>query len=153
MTIRPVIFSDIPAVAELERHIFSPPYSQAALEQELAVPDAVFFAAEEEGRIIGYALLRCLGDEAELYRVAVSPEVRRRGIASLLLREGIEKCRERGAETIWLEVRSGNEPARALYRRFGFTEAYIRKNYYSDPQEDAVVMSLALPRQSEETPC
>lgn len=153
MTVRPVTLEDIPAVAELERRLFSPPYSPAALARELNIPDAVFYVAEAEGLILGYVLLRCLGDEAELHRIAVSPAHRRRGVAARLLEEGLEACRKRGARTVWLEVRAGNAPARALYRRFGFAEAYVRKNYYTDPQEDAAVMSLTLPRQSEETPC
>jgi len=79
--IAPVNQEDIAAICEMERRFFSPPYSQSALEHEKTHPDAVFLAAREEERLVGYVLLRCLGDEGELHRIAVLPEWRGRGIA------------------------------------------------------------------------
>jgi ribosomal-protein-alanine N-acetyltransferase len=151
--IAPVNQEDIAAICEMERRFFSPPYSQSALEHEKTHPDAVFLATREEERLVGYVLLRCLGDEGELHRIAVLPEWRGRGIALGLLANGIDLCARRGAGTIWLEVREGNAPARALYSRFGFTQEGLRKRYYEDPQEDAVIMAYRAPRGKEETPC
>jgi len=149
----PVKPEDIAAVLEMERLIFSPPYSQTVLEQELTAPCAVFLAAKEDGRLVGYILLRALGDEAELHRIAVLPERRGRGLARRLLEEGVGACVKSGAETVWLEVRESNAPARALYERFGFTTEGVRKNYYVNPQEDAVIMAYRAPHRKEETPC
>ena len=153
MRILPVTPEDVQAIFEMEQSLFSPPYSLAAIEHELTAPGAVFLAAKEEGRLAGYVLLRCLLDEAELHRIAVPPDCRGRGIARRLLCEGIEECQRRGAETVWLEVREGNAPARALYESFGFTKEGVRKNYYDNPQEDAVIMAYRLPHRKEETPC
>ena len=91
------------------------------------------------GEVRGFALLRCF-DDAELIRIAVSPEHRRRGIGRRLLSELIEETGRRGIHDIFLEVRSGNAAAIGLYRSAGFENAGIRKDYYHEPKEDALIL-------------
>ncbi len=90
-------------------------------------------------RLAGFALLRCF-DDAELIRIAVAKEYRRQGIGSKLLRDLIDETRRRDIHTIFLEVRSSNAPAIGLYEGAGFERVGVRKNYYSAPQEDALIM-------------
>ena len=87
-------------------------------------------------RLLGYALLRVL-DDAELLQIGVNEECRRRGIGRALLRESLRLADEKN---VFLEVREGNGPARGLYANCGFSEIGRRKRYYTDPQEDAVLM-------------
>ncbi len=99
-------------------------------------------SSEQDGtrlRAVGFGLLRCF-DDAELIRIAVSPEERRRGTGRLLLRELIAECRRREIPNLFLEVRSGNEAAIGLYSQAGFTAEGIRRNYYHEPLEDALIM-------------
>jgi ribosomal-protein-alanine N-acetyltransferase len=91
--------------------------------------------------VVGFAAFHRVDDEAELRNVAVDPAHQRRGIARRLLAEGIREMREAGARRIFLEVRASNLAARALYASMGFTTGAVRKRYYRDPEEDAVVMS------------
>lgn len=98
------------------------------------------FVAELEGRVAGYIVFQRISeDETEILNLAVDPEYRRRGVASALLRAVIERSRGR----LWLEVRVSNAAARRLYRKFGFVETGIRQNYYANPPEDGIVMTLA----------
>ena len=94
---------------------------------------------EEKGRAIGFGLLRCL-DDAELMRIAVSQGERRRGAGRLLLSEMISECRRREIRNIFLEVRRSNTAALSLYREAGFSAEGVRKAYYHEPEEDAVIM-------------
>lgn len=100
--------------------------------------DAGGSGCEAEG-IAGFGLLRCF-DDAEVLRIAVRETDRRRGIGRELLSNMIAEAKRRGAGSIFLEVRYGNHAAVELYRKAGFTEEGIRKDYYSDPKEDALIM-------------
>ncbi|MDW8355133.1 MAG: ribosomal protein S18-alanine N-acetyltransferase [Bryobacterales bacterium] len=98
------------------------------------------FVAELDGRVAGYIVFQRLSEqETEILNLAVDPACRRRGVASALLRAVIERSPGR----LWLEVRVSNTAARALYRKFGFVDAGIRQNYYANPPEDGIVMTLA----------
>ncbi len=97
--------------------------------------------ADEPGRLAGYALFSIVAGEAELLRIAVDPECRRKGIGRRLFSRMLEKLRAEKAEKLFLEVRSKNEAAIGLYRSFGMTGAGCRKNYYSNPAEDALIMT------------
>ncbi|MDO5139983.1 MAG: ribosomal protein S18-alanine N-acetyltransferase [Eubacteriales bacterium] len=90
-------------------------------------------------RVAGFGLLRCF-DDAEVVRIAVRGEYRREGIGSRLLEGLISEAKRRRVSGIFLEVRSSNLAAVSMYRRAGFTEEGIRKNYYSSPAEDALIM-------------
>jgi len=94
--------------------------------------------------IAGYIVARETAGELHINNVAVRPEFRRRGIGAALLESVIQEARRRKANTAFLEVRSGNYTAQALYQKCGFRAIAQRANYYSEPREDAVVMSLVL---------
>ena len=103
--------------------------------------DCKVFAAVRDGCIAGFLILSTVLDEAEIIEVAVSENLRKKGIASELMREIFDWCQKNGIIRIFLEVRESNLPARECYKKFGFSEDGQRKNYYRDPVEDAVLMS------------
>lgn len=106
--------------------------------------DHKVFTAMRDGRVAGFLILSAVLDEAEILEVAVSGDLRRKGIASELMSEISNWCQKNGIAQIFLEVRESNLPARAYYKKFGFSENGRRKNYYRDPVEDAVLMSKKL---------
>ena len=122
----------IGGVAALERECFSHPWSEASLREELDNSQAHFLCAAADGRVVGYIGVQ---------NVAVSEEFRRRKIAERLLDEAERGARERGCAFITLEVRASNAPAKALYIKHGFEQVGTRKNFYSDPREDAEIMT------------
>jgi ribosomal-protein-alanine N-acetyltransferase len=89
-------------------------------------------------------VLWCILDQGELANVAVTPRLRGRGLGTYLLARVLDVARERGIQTMFLEVRASNEPAHDLYRRFGFSEVGRRKAYYDHPREDALIMAAKL---------
>lgn len=99
---------------------------------------------DSEDTIAGYSVLRVLAPEAEIEDICVSEDMRKCGIGEKLLRHMIAVAKEKEAENIYLDVRSQNTAARNLYEKTGFTESYIRKSYYRDPVDDAVIMMLKL---------
>ena len=101
-------------------------------------------AVEDSGPIAGYIVARETAGELHINNVAVRPEFRRRGIGESLLNRVIEEARRRKANAAFLEVRSANHAAQALYEKSGFRAIARRTNYYSEPLEDAVVMTLML---------
>lgn len=121
----------------LEAECFSDPWSVSSLETQLSSGQSVWLVQEEEGKPVGYALGTEICGEAELYRIAVLSSHRRRGLGEKLLSEFLEQCRSRKAEKVFLEVRSRNSPAIALYEKAGFERISIRKGYYGD--DDAVI--------------
>ncbi len=129
---------DIEFIAAAEAACFSGPWSVSEVS---AVCDSEY-AVVEVIETIGYAVGRISADEAELYRIGVLPEKRREGYGAELMKRFIEACRSRGAEKIFLEVRSKNAPAVHLYERVGFLPINTRKNYYGD--DDALVYMLEI---------
>ena len=103
-----------------------------------------FTVALEGDVLMGHLVLSTVLDEGSIDNVAVSPEYRRRGVADALVLDAIARGREMGLAFITLEVRAGNDPAIALYRKHGFGEVGRRKNYYEKPREDAILMTLVL---------
>lgn len=97
-----------------------------------------------QDNLAGYSILRLLGPEAEIEDICVSEDMRRCGIAESLMHHMISIAREKSASIIYLEVRSSNEAAKSLYRKMGFENSYVRKGYYRDPMDDAIIMSLKL---------
>ena len=137
----PMDRSHIEQIAALERQCFSTPWSEAALEEELYNPQASFIVAEGPGeQVLGYAGLQVILDEGYIANIAVRPDVRRQGIAGALLDV---YCRfgQVNLAFLTLEVRASNAPAIALYRKYGFQQAGLRKNYYDRPREDGVIMT------------
>jgi ribosomal-protein-alanine acetyltransferase len=105
----------------------------------------MIFALFRSGRVAGFFVLSSVLDEAEIIEVAVSENLRRNGIASQLMTEVFEWCEKNGVANIFLEVRESNFPAIEYYKKYGFVENGIRKNYYRDPVENAILMLKKLP--------
>lgn len=145
----PMDRSHLESIAALERQCFSAPWSIPMLEEELFNPQASFLVAEgENGQVLGYAGLQVVLDEGYIANIAVDPKWRRQGLAGELLEV---YCRFAQAHLAFLtlEVRASNEAAIALYVKHGFVQAGIRKNYYQDPKEDALIMTREFHREGE----
>ncbi len=143
MEIRKMIADDAPSVAELEAAIFPDPWKQKDIFSYICMPDGMCYSAVADGNVVAYIIGRVIPPEGEVYRIATREGYRRKGIAYRLLDYAVKCQKGRGLESLFLEVRSKNIPARNLYRSYGFREIGLRKNYYSDPTDDAVVMLRA----------
>ena len=139
----PMTKERLPAVAALEQVCFpADPWSLELFQAALENPSASILLAEgEDGSLLGYAVLSVILDEGNLDNIAVAPEARRRGVADALLDVLTGFGRDHLA-ALMLEVRASNAPAIALYQKHGFAVVGRRKNYYSAPREDAVLMTL-----------
>lgn len=144
--VSPVTFDDLPAIIAIEEQSPSP-WTPAQLEGEFFGPHGCHLACRqgESGRLIGFIMGRLVCDEAEILKIAVSFGDRCSGAGSSLLSEFIERIRPAGIRKCHLELRRANIPALALYEKFDFQVTGLRNNYYSDPKDDAVCMSLSLP--------
>jgi len=141
---RPATEEDIPRILEIEREVISPPWTHGALLSEVYNDDSFFVvAAGQHGIIQGFTILRRFADEAELLQIAVDSSVRRRGVADALMAAALEFSAHSALRSVFLEVRKSNEAAIMLYKKHGFKPVRFRKDYYSYPTEDAVVMSLS----------
>ena len=130
-----------PALAALEARCFPDPWDTAAFEAAFGRKAfAAFGVADGAGGLAAYATFHFLGDEFEVLNVAVAPELRGRGLAGALFGQVLQLVDKMGMTRGYLEVRAGNVPARRLYQRHGFHEAGVRKQYYPDNGEDALVM-------------
>ena len=130
MDIRRSIPDDATAIAEMEGEYFSDSWSKKDIFSYICSDDGMCFSALDNGEVIGYIIGRKIPPEAEIYRVAVRMDKRKRGVGYRLLSYALKTERGSGVETVFLEVRSRNDAARALYSAYGFTEAGIRKGYY-----------------------
>ncbi len=133
---------DLPAMAEIERRCFHTPWSEESLREDLmGNPLSVYLVLEaESGDVAGYMSLWRILDEGHINNVAVLPEYRRHGGASDMLEFMLKYSERNGISSHTLEVRVSNEGAIGLYRKFGFREAGVRKGYYEDNGEDALIM-------------
>ena len=143
--VRRMTADDIGQVLEVERACFSEPWSADAFSATLLLPYAHYYVAEIEGdggepRIIGECGVRDIVGEGEITNVAVLPQCRGYGIASQMLGILLEESVQNGMTAFTLEVRAGNGPAIALYRKFGFETEGIRAGFYEKPVEDALIM-------------
>ncbi len=129
-------------MAALEQVCFSCPWSKTMLAGELENPHARYIVAEDGGEVLGYMGMYIVEDQGFVSNIAVSPHVRRQGIASELMREQICYACDNGVREIMLEVRASNTSAIELYKRFGFFCAGMRPRYYERPTEDAILMNL-----------
>ena len=133
---------DATAIAEMEAECFPDPWSRKDILSYICSRDGMCFAAVKDGVPIAYVIGRIIPPEGEIYRIAVKESERCRGIGYRLLSFALKTERGRGLETTFLEVRSKNTAARALYSAHGFKEISVRKNYYKNPDDDAVIMLL-----------
>jgi len=140
-TIRAATIADLPAIVELEEEAFDPSWSQATLSKAIGDERTVVVVAEVDGAISGYGTAWCIGDEAELTRLAVFERSRRQGLGGRLLKALLTDCAKLGAARVFLEVRSSNVAAFKMYHNAGFIRIGERKRYYANG-EDAVVMSF-----------
>ncbi len=123
-------------IADIEKHCFADAWSLAAIEKSMELPYNRWHLLMEEA----YIHYRIVGDEAELLRIGVLPEARKRGQGSALLRAMLEDLEKEKVRRCFLEVRCSNHAAISLYRKFGFQESGRRKAYYNKPVEDALLM-------------
>ncbi len=137
----PADFGMLERISEMEREIFSDPWSVQSLENCLKNPAFAFLALlDGQGELCGYLIGSLIETEGEICSLAVSPDRRREGIGGALLSAFLQMGEDRGCEQTFLEVRAGNAPALALYQSVGFVEYGRRKRYYRNPVEDAVLM-------------
>ena len=135
---------DIPAVARLECECFSDPWSPASLETTLKDKNSAFLVARSDGKVVGYIGMLLVLDEGQILNVAVSADMRRRGIGRRLIQEMTALGISRGLRFFTLEVREGNLPAICLYEGLGFRKTGRRPDYYTKPCEAAVLMDLTV---------
>lgn len=134
--------ADLPRIADLEKEIFSDAWSLSALQESLRQKRRTLLKGIWlEGILVGYIIFYYVLDEGEIARIAVDPVYRRKGAAAHLLLAVEAFCEKAHIERLMLEVRSSNSPAISFYKEYGFTEDGVRKNYYQNPLEDAVLMS------------
>jgi ribosomal-protein-alanine N-acetyltransferase len=142
--IREMYPDDIPEIVSIERLSFSTPWSETSFRGEIYSRYSVTRVAELNGVIVGYICVKHVADECHLLDLAVHPDYRRRGIARALLNEVIQELRIEGCRFFYLEARLSNYAARKLYEKFGFNMVGVRKGYYVNPAEDAVIMMMEL---------
>ncbi len=142
MTVSIMTKEDVGSVAALEKECFASPWTQETLLEETDNPTAVFLAAKQDGKVIGYIGSNNILGEVFITNIAVKNEYRRTGVASLLLDTLIKKCKSEKAVYITLEVRKSNFAAIKLYEKYGFSLVGERKNFYSNPYEDALLYTL-----------
>lgn len=140
MEIRRSVPDDVSAIAEMEMNIFGDPWGERDVLSYVCSDTGMCFTALEEGQPIAYIIGKKIPPEGEIYRIAVREDKRQRGIGYRLLSYALKTELGDGVETVFLEVRSKNVPARALYKAYGFKEIGTRRNYYRNPQDDAIVM-------------
>lgn len=140
MTINPMKEDHVAQVAALERQCFADPWSEGSIASELDNPLSLWLVAEQDGAVCGYVGSQTVLDETDMMNIAVRPDCRRHGIAAALIDELIVRLKERGSHILRLEVRVSNAPAIALYDSLGFTQLGIRKNYYRNPKENALIL-------------
>jgi ribosomal-protein-alanine N-acetyltransferase len=153
-TIRRCVPTDLERVTAIERASFSDPWSFETFSAALALRHMRFLVAEESGgaggrggaepRLVGYVVALVMADEGEIADVAVAPEMRRRGIARMLLERVGADVMEAGVQALYLEVRESNAAGRALYESLGFAQVGRRRGYYQHPSEDALLLRREL---------
>ena len=139
--LRRLDLSDLDAVERIERASYPAPWSRSMFAGELAKPSSLSLGAvDETGALVGYLVLSRYVDAWHVMNVAVAPERRREGIASALLRQLLDETRGDARRGYTLEVRVSNVGAISLYERFGFRAKGVRRGYYTDNREDALIM-------------
>lgn len=144
--LRPATATDVPAIAAIERAVFSDPWSPASIRESVGMPWMFTWVAEGgAGEVVGYVFCREVAGESELLNIAVAPELRRGGVGRTLLGAALTWAEGRGARETFLEVRASNAAAIALYEREGFRAVGRRPGYYQHPAEDAILYRRPAP--------
>lgn len=144
MEIVPFQTADLDEIMEIENVSFPTPWTRQCYLDLVPLETISFYVAKDEKAVVGYMLYQTWGDELELHSIAVSPKRRRCGIARKMIEYMMDDARSRGVRNVFLQVRPSNEAARSLYTKFGFNVIGVRKNYYRDNFEDALVMKSDL---------
>jgi ribosomal-protein-alanine N-acetyltransferase len=142
---RPMLEVDLDQVTAIEKASMPSPWSKELFEEELRRPLARYFVVEVEGKVAGYMGYWQAPEEAHIINLAIGPEFRRQGLGAQMIERCVEFAGKRGARLATLEVREGNQAAQALYEKCQFRSIAIRKQYYSDNLEDAIVMIREIP--------
>ncbi len=143
--LREMRLGDLDQVLQIETRSFPTPWSRKAFVSELTRNRyAYYIIAQMDDRVVGYGGMWVIGDEAHITNIAVDPECRRRGIGKRLLQELLDRARDFGARSVTLEVRRSNVAAQRLYEGQGFEARGVRKGYYTDTGDDAIVMVKTL---------
>ena len=142
MELRPLQLRDLAAIEEIEHRSYPTPWSRSMFASELAKPSSICLGAfdQEDDTLLGYLIISRYVDAWHVMNVAVAPERRRGGIASMLLNRLFEQTAGDGRRGYTLEVRVSNAGAIRLYERLGFRSRGIRRGYYTDNREDALIM-------------
>jgi ribosomal-protein-alanine N-acetyltransferase len=139
--IEPMTLKDLDRVLEIESRSYPTPWSRRAFVSEVTDNSyAYYYVARKGDLIVGYVGMWVILEEAHITNIAVDPDYRRLGLGRLMLETMFDRAREHGATRMTLEVRVSNITAQSLYKKLGFTERGIRKGYYTDIQEDAIIM-------------
>lgn len=140
MLIRNMTISDVDEVYEIEKEAFSDPWSKTSFLESIAGPSNHYLVAIMDGSVVGYCGYWGIAGEGYIYNVAVKTSHMRQGIGQKMLEELIIQAVGRGITSLTLEVRHSNGAAINLYKKLGFIEAGVRKDFYSKPLEDAIIM-------------
>ena len=132
--------SHVAQVAELEKSCFSAPWSENSIRYELTIPLSLWLVAMEADALAGYVGSQSVIDEADMMNIAVHPDYRNQGVAKNLIQTLMDTLSGQGSHSLMLEVRQSNEPAKNLYASLGFETVGIRKNYYRNPKENALIL-------------
>lgn len=136
--------ADVPRVIEIENECYSTPWSEETFRGLLRRRDCDLYVADADATVVGYSVFWSVLDQGELGNVAITTEWRRRSLARLLIDRVFDGARTRGVREVFLEVRVSNDGARSLYTQLGFRQVGRRRDYYSAPIEDALVLCRTL---------
>ena len=140
ITIRRMAEGDLDVVSAIEKEVFQDPWSLNAFKTDLNNTMAFPMVAEFENKVVGYSNIYIVAGEVQIGNFAVAPGFRKRGVGKKMMNVIFEKANENNCHTIFLEVRESNTPAMELYKSYGFNPAGKRKDYYSNPRENATIM-------------
>ena len=130
----------VPQIADLEKMCFHDPWSLNSIASEVSNKLSLWFVAVENEKVIGYVGSQTVLGETDMMNIAVHPDCRKRGIATLLITHLVDALAQQGSHSLMLEVRESNENAISVYRKLGFMDVGRRKNYYRNPKEDALIL-------------
>ncbi len=140
ISIVPMTEKHLDRVLEIENLCFSSPWNKASFVSGMNTNFQKYYSAIYDGNIVGYIVIMHLFEAGEILNIATTPHMQKNGIAQKLMDYSLDYMKKNGVSRVTLEVRASNVPARHLYQKTGFSEFSIRKNYYSSPFEDGIMM-------------
>ena len=140
MRIEKMTSEHVAQIAEIEKLCFNDPWSEKSVASELGNKLAYWLVALEDDRVAGYVGSQTVLDWTDMMNVAVHPDFRRRGIGEALVEQLTADLMKMGSRCLTLEVRESNAPAIGLYEKLGFVQVGLRKNYYRNPRENALIL-------------